>query len=121
MGYRSDGVLTIHKKVWTYLKGQDALGVRKLPELLSTGCDIREEDEIVIIEYACLKIYDTYPDVQEFYKLLDYLDELQAEDMGIIKDSEEVYQYIRIGEEFDDVEQQGDRCDFWVSRNLERY
>lgn len=122
MGYRSDGVLTMHKNVWLHLKEQDDSGVRDLPELITKDCDIYEDDdEVVIIEYNSLKMYDSYPEVEEFNDLLDYLDAFDFHEARILEDHQEVYQYICMGEEFEDVEQRGDRCDFFVSRSFERY
>lgn len=112
MGYLSDGVLTINKKVWAYLSGQDALGVRKLPELLKEFNVDSCPSEFITFSYYHFKMYEDFPDVAEFHSLLDYLDNTDFSELGVIGDMEYVYQYCRVNSEHGDTENRGDRYDY---------
>lgn len=112
MGYYNDGVLTINKKVWAYLSGQDALEVRPLPELMKEFSVDYSPSDFITFSYYGFKMSTSYPEVKEFHSLLDYLDETDFSKLGVIGDMEYVYQYCRIGEETGDLENRGDRYDY---------
>ena len=107
MGYRSDGKLAIKK---TDLVKAELLLSIPTPSLLGE-CELEESDGIYFYSYVALKMYDSYPEVEEFQNWLNTL-----------KDKEIPYEYIRLGESYDDVEKQGDVLDYmYVHRSIERF
>lgn len=70
---------------------------------------IDEDANRVIVGYASLKMYDSYPNVAAFYAFLKYLDEVESGD----------YSYIEIGEEANDITERGNGGDLYVSHNIE--
>ena len=94
MGYRSIGAFALKKKYVTKFWRQ-CVG-------LAEGAEVSEDVEgNLLMTYEGWKMYDSYNEVKEFLKFMDELDEAEAED------DDEVYIYLRIGENHEDIEWRG--------------
>lgn len=118
MGYRSHGVVALDKELYDEFQMLQI----KLPEILSDMCFEPYEDH-VLWEYAGFKMYDGYSDVDELMQFLSFLD--GSESWAGMEECPERwcdnYQYVRIGEETNDIEERGDKFWYTVCRSVERY
>ena len=108
MGYRSEGMLVISKKELENKKATDS----GLPAALDDMSQGEFNNEYMSYVFSGWKMYETYPDVVEFYAWLDELD-CHADD--------EAYAYIELGEEIDDVTERGTTELINVVRTIETY
>ena len=133
MGYRSNGVFALKREVYDRAVLLDVLGT--FPSLLrELEPDICED--AVYWEYYDYKMYDGYPDVDEFTNWMEYFLENNFEGLpwligfqvpnGRTKELEdpyldEMFDYIRLGESADDIEQLGQLGCLCIERSIERY
>ena len=113
MGFRSNGCLAIDRDAWTVVKGLIALGDRKMPELIEKSCDIREAANGTFIDFSYLKMYESYPDVQEFYAFMDWMDEFESN--GITEYPP--YHYIEVDED-NGITSRGDNYELIYTTNV---
>jgi hypothetical protein len=119
MGYRSD----VKALIYPVSGETNLLEYEKLKTLMNTTFrDVFEawddeylkwddEHRVLVFEAEGIKWYDSYPDVARFTRFLDEVHELEYE-----------YEFIRLGEEDDDVESDstGDSQGFlYVTRSIE--
>lgn len=88
MGYRSEVAVAI--KIADYEKF--IKGNSDFKDLISIA-DISTNDKIVIIYWDWVKWYSEYEDIQKFESALD-----------CIADNEHPYAFVRLGEDYDDIE-----------------
>lgn len=116
MGYRSEVKLVLskndelakrtdHWELWISGKGAGSL-LKNLEEMF----DVEHLENEVVFSANWLKWYPEYPDVAAIESYMDWLDN---------EDLSGHYQFIRIGEEFNDIEFRGDLTLFYVSRTIE--
>lgn len=119
MGYRSDIRIRTTKKGYEIMKAEveNFLKENNLDELWNllkiNGVSIDKTEKAITIEWSYLKWYEEYKDVQAIMKSLSILSEKNID-----------YQFMRIGEELDDIEEiwsvNNDSFDsFYVSRHFE--
>lgn len=119
MGYRSDIRIRTTKKGYEIMKAEveNFLKENNLDVLWNllknNGVEIEEIDNVVTIDWNWLKWYEEYKDVQAIMKSLSILSEKNID-----------YQYMRIGEELDDIEEiwninNNSFDSFYVSRHFE--
>ena len=133
MGYRSNGVFALKREVYDRAVLLDVLGT--FPSLLKEiEPDICED--VVYWEYYDYKMYEGYPDVDEFHNWMNYfvannLDELpwltgfqllnwrtkEMEDVELWG----VFQYIRVGEDDGDIEHIGRLGCIHTTISIERH
>lgn len=108
MGYYSQGKLVMKA---TALARAEILPIypKGFLEEWTTVLMIDEDANRVIVEYASLKMYDSYPNVAAFYAFLKYLDEVESGD----------YSYIELGKDITDITKRGNGSDLYVSRSIE--
>ena len=94
MGYRSNGVFAIDKKVYRALVvlGEDASDFLK-------DCHVLQSKEAYYFSYEDYKMYEGIDYVDEFKAFIDKLDKHNKN-----------YGYIRIGEDRMDIEELGQSC-----------
>lgn len=109
IGYRSSGAIALHSEV---VERAQILGIN-LPKLMTEYMETRPVGDYVLYQFEELKMYDSFPDVREFESFMDDLDTPREDDWfyGI---AEELFDYIRIGEDHNDVEQRGDVGMLWA-------
>jgi hypothetical protein len=108
MGYRSDGQLVISKKVLFIA----TLNNTSQPALLGEMDKNEFGKDHLSFTYVDWKMYESYPDVKEFYAWLDKLDD--------IGEGYE-YAYVELGEELEDITHRGSHELIYVSRSIEAY
>lgn len=124
MGYRSDvkirttkeGYEVMKKFVEDYIKKNVAEDAQGLDWNLLNHAEITEAEDNVTLDWYNLKWYECCDGYEDVDAIMKSLDELSNKNID--------YQYMRIGEEIDDVEE---KCSinnnsfdsFYVSRNFE--
>lgn len=121
MGYRSDirirttkeGYEVMKKFVGNYIKEKELKGT---DWNLLEHAEITEAEDSITLDWSDLKWYEGIDGYEDVDAIMDSLDELDEKDID--------YQYIRIGEEIDDIDERwsinNDSFDsFYVSRTFE--
>ena len=122
MGYRSDvrirttkeGYEVMKKNVEKYIKENvNEENLKGYDWNLLNSAEITEAEDSITLDWYYLKWYDGYKDVDA---IMDSLDELDEKDID--------YQYMRIGEETDDIDERwsinNDSFDgFYIRRTFE--
>jgi len=104
MGYRSDVAYSIHFKTKDILNQFIALvmvkGGNEVEALKECGIECNETDGEFNVNFTWddVKWYESYPEVQAHTWLMEFAVERFPEDCG--------YEYVRIGEESNDIEEQ---------------
>ena len=133
MGYRSNGVFALKREVYDRAVLLDVLGT--FPSLLKEiEPDIRED--VVYWEYRGYKMYQGYPDVDEFTNWMEHFNTDNVDELPWLTgfqvphwrtgemedpDLEEMFQYIRVGEDDGDIEHIGTLGCLYTSTTIERY
>tara|TARA_R110000824_G_scaffold203595_2_gene388108 strand:- start:853 stop:1254 length:402 start_codon:yes stop_codon:yes gene_type:complete len=119
MGYRSDVVLAIAPEAahaWMAL-------LAKRPEVMSLvqGADKHfsgyEQEGDWFMQWADLKWYSSYPEVNEIIRFMEALQSEDMEDYGEVDNAEDkdgniltwdsLFRFVRVGEEYDDIDDIG--------------
>lgn len=118
MGYRSDGVIALCKEVY------DELTILQigLPKILE-GMDFEDKGDFVSWSFTYYKMYDGYSEVDELNKFLSFLGGSESwQDLEQCPEKWQMkYQYIRIGENYVDIEESGQEWWYTVNRSIEIY
>ena len=93
MSYRSDVAITMRKEDYELLKEFDKEN-KNLIDLLESAT-IREKAGAVSLYWEWLKWYDSFSEVEAIEEFL-----------GKLSDEDKPYKFIRIGEEWDDIERE---------------
>jgi len=93
MGYRSDVAIAMRKEDYELLKEFDKEN-ENLRDLLAVAT-VREKGEAVSLYWEWLKWYDSFSEVEAIEEFL-----------GKLSDEDKPYKFIRIGEEWDDIEKE---------------
>ena len=110
MGYRSDVYLAFHKTLLPFwLAHVNDEHLKMIEKDADTYDFFEEDDDWCVIVLGCVKWYGSYDDVKAIEKAFEYFNEHQ---------DYELFQYLRVGEEFDDVEQNGWAGKFRIERNV---
>jgi hypothetical protein len=100
MGYRSNVAIAVTKEIYT-----EKFLTQKLPRAFNETDETFTTTLGYYFIWLNLKWYDDFNDVRE---VMDFLGSLDGEDYG----------YIRIGEEYDDIETRGDPYRFDMSPEI---
>lgn len=117
MGYRSEVVLALDKKLIPALMSAFAQSP-EVRDLCTVHCDDLMTDYDGegnwCMRWESIKWYETFPEIQALEALLEAIasEDLSAYGVDAIEDHsgeeyEELYKFIRIGEEHDDLDQRG--------------
>ena len=93
MSYRSEVAIAMRKEDYELLKGFDE-GNQNLLDLLKVAT-VREKEDAISLYWDWLKWYDSFSEVQAIEEFL-----------GRLSDEDKPYKFIRIGEEWDDIERE---------------
>lgn len=124
MGYRSDirirttkeGYEVMKNFVEKYIKENVSEDAQGLDWNLLNSAEITETGNSITLDWSCLKWYDGIQGYEDVDAIMKSLDELSDKDID--------YQYMRIGEENDDIDERwsvnnGSFDSFYVNRNFE--
>mgnify|MGYP001202939063 CR=1 FL=1 len=116
MGYRSEVVLALDKKLVPALMSAFAQSP-EVRDLCTVHCDDLMTDYDGegnwCMRWESIKWYETFPEIQALEALLEAIscEDLSAYGMGTDehdgREYEELYKFIRVGEEYDDLDQRG--------------
>lgn len=98
MDYCSKGVFAISKSNYKALSI-----IEGIPEFLREQCQISHDEHNLYFSYEDYKMCSGVPDIDSFNVFMDKLDE---QDIS--------YGYLRLGEEWEDVEERGEPYDFYL-------
>ena len=113
MGYRSDVYMTFHKNLLPFFLAHVNEEQLKTLEADADTYDFFEDNsEWCLIIFECVKWYGSYEDVRAVESAFSYFQE---------HSDGEQYQYLRVGEEFDDVEMCGWADKFSIDRKVTVY
>ena len=129
MGYRSEVVLALDKKLVPALMSAFAQSP-EARDLCTVHCDNLMTDYDGegnwMMRWDHIKWYDSYPEIQQIEMLLEALamDDLTPYGIDTLEDHnddsyEELYKFIRLGEEIDDLDQRGYAFpDIFITRGI---
>lgn len=109
MGYRSDVYLAFHKTLLPFWLAHVQDHMTTIATEADTYNFFDDNSEWCLIIYECVKWYGSYDDVVAIEKAFEYFQE---------HCNGEQYQYLRVGEEFDDVEMVGYADMFSLDRKV---
>lgn len=115
MGYRSNVTIAISKyaRMQAFVEGN-------LPKLMQgansppANC---EEDAALYWEFVDIKWYESYPDIKEVITFLDSLEYNEA--LPRLQHGQAHYGFMRLGEEQEDIEAEGDPYLYGIMLNQE--
>jgi len=125
MGYRSQVILAVSKEARPYLMHFLGRAPPAMALAFGSEADDRVEDfqgapGSIMFRFDCIKWYEGYKEIDAFTAFMDHMD---SED---IKDSEgnesygqEHYRFVRVGEEYEDIEQRGEAFEIYPSVTIE--
>ncbi len=109
MGYRSDVYITFHKTLLPiYLAKVEPQVVKTIEQEADTYSFFEDDSEWCVIIYEHVKWYNTYPECRQLEEACKEFCNHEHED----------FQYLRVGEDWDDVETLGYANKFQVSRHV---
>ena len=110
MGYRSDVVIGISKEVKAWALIND-----NWPSILNDADETAEESDASFYNYQGWKWYDSYPEVRNLSDFFAAVEEQFEKEIS--------YAFVRLGEEYEDIEVIGQPWDFGIEvhRTIERY
>ena len=114
MGYRSEVVLAVNKEIMpeflAYLATSDEAGRLVFSDHDHLDQDY-EEGGHLLVNWTSIKWYESYPEVNVIEK---FTCEMEQEE-----DKSEMFRFIRVGEEYEDIEQRGYGFDIHVNRSID--
>ncbi len=125
MGYRSTAILAVSKEARPYLMhflGQNAEAMNLcFGKYADRTENFQGEEGSVMFRFDGIKWYDSFPEIQAIEEFMAHMsceiDLKDSEDNQV--DGEELYRFVRIGEEYEDIEQRGFAFDIYPSVTIE--
>ena len=125
MGYRSTAILAVSKEARPYLMhflGQNAEAMKlSFGKYADRTENFQGEEGSVMFLFEGIKWYDSFPEIQAIEEFMAHMscetDLKDSEDNQV--DGEELYRFVRIGEEYEDIEQRGFAFDIYPSVSIE--
>ena len=114
MGYRSDVVLAVNKEIMPEFLAYLATNDEAKRLVFSDHCELNQDYEVeghLLVTWSGIKWYDGYPDVDVIEKFTCELDE--------DTDKSEMFRFVRVGEDYADIEQRGYGFDIHVNRAID--
>ena len=109
MGYRSDVVLAVSKKAMPYFMATvttvpDGMALC-FEENTTIEQDYCDEQGSILFHWDSIKWYDSYAGIHAIEKFMDEMDSISFSDKESGLDME--YRFVRVGEDYDDVQVRG--------------
>ena len=125
MGYRSTAILAVSKEARPYLMhflGQNAEAMNLcFGKYADRTENFQGEEGSVMFRFDGIKWYDSFPEIQAIEEFMAHMsceiDLKDSEDNQV--DGDELFRFVRIGEEYEDIEQRGYGFDVWPSVTIE--
>ena len=116
MGYRSEVVLAVNKEIMPEFLAHLATneGARNLVYSDADHTEPNyEHDGSLLVAWSGIKWYEGYPDVDTIEKFMSMCEE-DAEGR-----KEEMFRFVRIGEDYEDIETRGYGFEIYVNRTID--
>ena len=117
MGYRSEVVLAVNKEIMpeflAYLATNDDAKRLVFSEADHLDQDYQGEGHL-LVSWSDIKWYEGYPDIDTFENFMN-----ECGEMVDNKDKEDMFKFIRIGEDYADIEERGYGFDIHVNRAID--
>ena len=114
MGYRSEVVLAVDKKLMPEFLAHLATNDEAKTMVFADHCHLDQDycDEgHLLVTWNSIKWYESYPEVNVIEKFISEMEEAA--------DKSEMFKFVRIGEDYDDVDNRGYGFDIHVNRSIE--
>ena len=114
MGYRSEVVLAVNKEIMPEFLAHLATNDEAKSLVFSEHCELNQDYEgegHLLVSWRNIKWYEGYPDV-------DVIEKFTCE-MDADTDKGEMFRFVRVGEDYDDIEQRGYGFDIFVNRSID--
>ena len=114
MGYRSEVVLAVNKEIMPEFLAHLATNDEAKSLVFSEHCELNQDYEgegHLLVSWTNIKWYEVYPDV-------DVIEKFTCE-MDADTDKGEMFRFVRVGEDYDDIEQRGYGFDIFVNRSID--
>ena len=114
MGYRSEVVLAVNKEIMPEFLAHLATNDEAKSLVFSEHCELNQDYEgegHLLVSWTNIKWYEGYPDV-------DVIEKFTCE-MDADTDKGEMFRFVRVGEDYDDIEQRGYGFDIFVNRSID--
>lgn len=114
MGYRSEVVLAVDKKLMPEFLAHLATNDEAKTMVFADHCELDQDycgEGHLLVRWTSIKWYSDYPEVNVIEKFTCEMDEDQ--------DKGEMFRFVRIGENFDDIENRGWGFDIFVNRSID--
>jgi len=129
MGYPSQVVLAVSKDLQPYFLAALASSPRATSLVFKeTDCFEKDAygDETMLMSWSGIKWYDSFEEINAICKFISDCESDELKGWGVEQDEEHGYAYqnfrfLRIGEDYDDVEDKGEHCygDIHISREIQ--
>ena len=114
MGYRSEVVLAVNKEIMPEFLAHLATSDQAKSLVFSDHCHLDQDycgEGHLLVNWTDIKWYEGYPDV-------DVIEQFTCEmDQDIA--SGELFRFVRVGEDYEDIEQRGYGFDIFVNRSID--
>ena len=114
MGYRSEVVLAVNKEIMPEFLAYLATNDEAKRLVFSDHCHLDQDycgEGHLLVNWTSIKWYEGYPDV-------DVIEKFTCE-MDADTDKGEMFRFVRVGEDYDDIEQRGYGFDIFVNRSID--
>ena len=114
MGYRSEVVLAVNKEIMPEFLAHLATNDEAKNLVFSEYCELNQDYEgegHLLVSWTNIKWYEGYPDVDVIEKFTCEMDE--------DTENSEMFRFIRVGEEYEDIEVRGYGFDIFVNRSID--
>ena len=114
MGYRSEVVLAVNKEIMPEFLAHLATNDQAKSLVFSEHCHLDQDycgEGHLLVNWTDIKWYEGYPDVDVIEKFTCEMDE--------DTENSEMFRFIRVGEEYEDIEVRGYGFDIFVNRSID--
>ena len=114
MGYRSEVVLAVDKKLMPEFLAHLATNDEAKTMVFADHCHLDQDycDEgHLLVTWNSIKWYESYPEVNVIEKFISEMEEAA--------DKSEMFRFVRVGEDYDDIDNRGYGFDIYVNRSIE--
>ena len=117
MGYRSEVVLAVNKEILPEFLAHLATNDAAKRLVFSDHCELDQDyqgEGHLLVAWTGIKWYEGYPEIDTFENFMN-----ECGEMVDNKDKEEMFKFVRIGEDYADIEERGYGFDIWVNRTID--
>ena len=114
MGYRSEVVLAVNKEIMPEFLAYLATNDEAKLVVFSDHCHLDQDycgEGHLLVNWTSIKWYEGYPDV-------DVIEKFTCE-MDADTDKGEMFRFVRVGEDYEDIENRGYGFDIFVNRSID--